>query len=437
MPPPPVGVITATPEDIPVSSLLPGRIAPTRIAEVRARVNGIVEERVFEQGAVVKEGDVLFKIDPATYEVAVEAARAGVARAEAVVIEARNTENRQRSLTERSVTSQSQLEAAEALRMQAEADLAAANAELRSAEINLGYTDVTAPISGTIGRANVTEGALLQAGSAEVLTTIQDLSTVYADIQQPVSDLLRLRQALASGQLQELEPGVASARLVLDDGTELPHPGRLLFSEASVDPTSGQVTLRAEFPNEEGVLLPGLYVRVSIEQGIDEGALAVPSQAVQRGMNGQAMLYIVNQQGMADMRPVTLGQPVGNRVVVNEGLAPGDQVIVDGFQKIGPGAPVTPAPWTDPATTPAQGAPADGAAAAAPAPETAAPSAPGAAEAAPPAGEPAAAGQAPAPAAAEAPAAPGGAAEAAAPATPATGSDQQQPATAEAAPTGQ
>lgn len=357
-PPPEVGVVTTAPEDLEVTSLLPGRIAPIRIAEVRPRVSGIVTERVFEQGAEVGEGDVLFRIDRARYEVAVESARAGVAGAEAILIEARNTEDRQRRLTDRAVSSPAELDAATARRMAAEADLAAARATLRSAQLDLGYTDVTAPISGRIGRANITEGALLQAGSAEVLTTIQDLDTVYADIQQPVSELLRLRAAFADGALQQVEPGIARAELYFDDGTRFPTAGRLLFSEASVDPASGQVTLRAEFANPDGVLLPGMYVRVVIAQGVEDDAIAIPSQAIQRDITGAASVYVVGDEGAAEPRPVTLGRMVGNRYVVTEGLAASERVIVDGLQKIGPGAPVTPVAWTDPAAAAPAGQPA-------------------------------------------------------------------------------
>jgi membrane fusion protein (multidrug efflux system) len=350
MPPAEVGIVTVARQDIPVSSLLPGRIAPVRMAEVRARVDGIVESRDFQQGAEVKAGDVLFHIDPATYEVAVEAARAGVARAEAVLVNAKATEARQTSLSARNVAAQAELDSAVAGRMQAEADLAAAKATLKGAEINLGYTQVTAPISGKIGKANVTEGALVQAGGAVILTTIQDLATVYADIQQPVSELLRLRQALAAGDLQEVSPGAAQARLVLEDGTELAQPGRLLFSEASVDPDSGQVTLRVEFPNAEGALLPGMFVRVAVEQGIEPDAIAVPAQAVQMGGAQGPAVYVVGQGDLVELRPVKTGRALGSQIVIAEGLQPQDRVIVEGIQKIGPGAPVRPVDWTAPDT---------------------------------------------------------------------------------------
>ena len=343
-----VGVIEVVAEDLEVASELPGRIKPTRIADVRPRVGGIILERVFEQGSAVTVGDVLFRIDPVTYKAAVEAARARVARAEAVLLEARQSESRVARLTERNVSSAAELDRAKATRLQAEADLAAAKAGLHRAEIDLGFTNVTAPITGRIGRASVTEGALVSAGGAEVMTTIQALDPVYADILQPVSELLALRRALESGALNELGPGVAQVRLYLDDGSAYPHPGRLLFSEATVERTSGQVTLRAEFPNPDGVLLPGMYVRVFVDQAMQHDALSVPSQAVQRDASGAAQLYVVNEDETAALRPVSLGRPVGNHVVVATGLAEGDRVIVDGFQKIRPGVPVKPVRWTDP-----------------------------------------------------------------------------------------
>lgn len=347
MPPSSVGVVIVQPETIAVTSELPGRISATRIADVRPRVGGIIETRDFEQGSQVEEGDILFTLDRATYEIAVEAARATVARAEAVLVEAQQAERRFSSLSERNIASQAQYETALAGRLQAEAALAESRAQLRAAEVNLGYTEVRAPISGRIGRVQVTEGALVSA-QGEVLTTIQQLDPVYADMQQPVSELLRLRAALASGALTEVEPGAARVMLSLDDGSQYPHPGRLLFAEAAVERSSGQVTLRAEFPNPEGILLPGLYVRVSVEQATEGNAIAIPTQSVQRDASGAAQVYVVNAESVAELRPVTLDRTIGNRVTVHGGLAEGDMLVVDGFQKMGPGAPVAPVCWSDP-----------------------------------------------------------------------------------------
>jgi len=349
MPPSSVGVVIVQPESVSVASELPGRISATRIADVRPRVGGIIETRDFEQGSVVEEGDVLFRLDRASYEIGVEAAGAVVARAEAVLVDARQTERRFASLSERNITSQAEFDTAMAARLQAEAALAEASAQLRAAEINLGYTEIRAPIPGRIGRAQVTEGALV-AAQGEVLTTIQQLDPVYADMQQPVSELLRLRAELSSGGLVQVEPDVARVVLYLDDGSQYPVAGKLLFAEAAVERSSGQVTLRAEFPNPDGILLPGMYVRVSVEQATEANAMAIPSQSVQRDVSGAALVYVVGADNIADLRPVTLGRAIGNRVTIQQGLVEGDMLIVDGFQKIGPGAPVAPVCWVDPSS---------------------------------------------------------------------------------------
>ena len=346
IPPAGVGVVVIQPESLAVTSELPGRISATRIADVRPRVGGIVETRDFVQGSLVEEGDVLFRLDRVTYEIAVEAAAASVARAEAVLADARATEKRYGSLNERNITSQAEYETATAARLQAEAVLAEAKAQLRAADVNLSFTEIKAPISGRIGRAQVTEGALVSA-QGEILTTIQQLDPVYADMQQPVSELLRLRRALDAGDLHEVEPGAARVVLYLDDGSIYAHPGKLLFAEATVERSSGQVTLRAEFPNPDGLLLPGMYVRVSVDQATEPDAIAIPSQAVQRDPKGGAQVYVVDE-GVAALRPVTLGRATGNRVTVENGLAADDMLIVDGFQKIGSGAPVAPVCWADP-----------------------------------------------------------------------------------------
>ncbi len=356
MPPSQVGIVTTQREALPVVSDLPGRIAPTRIAEVRPRVGGIIVRRVFEQGSDVEEGQPLFEIDRATYEVEVEAARAAVMRAEAVLLQANQDAERARQLVSTRTTSQSSLDTAIATQKQAEADLASARASLRGAEINLDYTTVRAPIAGRIGRALVTEGALVSQNNTEALATIQQLDPVYADVQQPVTELIRLRNALARGELEQIEPDVAKVSLMLDDGSSYGEPGRLLFSEATVDPASGQVTLRSEFPNSDGNLLPGMYVRVAVEQGIDQAAIAVPSQAVQRDTAGRAQLFVLDPDNKVMLRNVVIGRAIGNRAVVSQGLDAGERVVVDGFQKTGPGATVEPVQWTDPSQAQPAGA---------------------------------------------------------------------------------
>lgn len=343
-PPMAVGVITVSPEALPITNELPGRIAPTRLAEVRPRVSGIVIERVFEQGTQVEKGDVLYRIDPRPFEVRVESAEASLRRAEAALLQAQQNARRQEQLRKSNVASQQGYDNAVAEEAKAQAEVAVAEAGLAEAQLNLDYSKVTAPISGRIGRALITEGALVSSSSPENLATIQQLDPIYADFTQPVTELIRLRQALQDGQLMT-GPNEAEVQLLLDDGTIYPHTGKLLFSEAAVDANTGQVTLRGEFPNPDGDLLPGMYVRVLIEQGIQRAALTVPQQAVQRDVSGAARLLVVNENNEVEQRQVRLGRNVGNRVVVAEGLKEGDRVVAEGFQKTGPGATVIPQPW--------------------------------------------------------------------------------------------
>jgi membrane fusion protein (multidrug efflux system) len=345
MPPPAVSVVKVKAEPVPIVNDLPGRIAPTRIAEVRPRVTGIVVKRVFEQGSLVKEGDVLYKIDPAPFRVQVESAQATLQRALATQTLARQQADRQKELRQRNISSVQDLETATAQLAQADADVAAARAGLDAAKLDLQYSDVKAPISGRIGRALITEGALVNGNGSENLATIRQLDPVYADFTQPSSEMRRLRQALKDGHLKSPAEGQATVKLLFDDGSEYPYPGRLLFSESTVDETTGQVTMRAEFPNPDGDLLPGLYVRVLIEQGVEQAALTVPEQAVQRNSSGQAQLYVIGKDNVAELRSVTAGRTTGQHVVITNGLKDGEQVIVEGFQKVHPGAPVKPEEW--------------------------------------------------------------------------------------------
>jgi membrane fusion protein (multidrug efflux system) len=350
MPPTAVSFVEVAAETIPITNELPGRIAPTRIAEVRPRVSGILVERVFEQGSVVKEGDVLYRIDPRTFRVQVASAKATLQRAEATQLQARQQAERQEELRNRKVTSAQAFESATAQLAQADADVALARAGLDAAELNLQFSEVRAPISGRIGRALLTEGALVDP-SGQVLATIQQLDPVYADFTQSANQTLRLRRALDVGALNGPRSGQATVRLLLDDGQEYSHPGLLLFSEATVDTTTGQITLRGQFPNPDGDLLPGMYVRVLIEQGEEKNAIAVPQQAVQRNAGGQAQIYLVGADDKAELRSVETGRVVGTRWIITKGLAPGDKVIVEGFQKLRPGAPLAATPWkTEPET---------------------------------------------------------------------------------------
>jgi len=343
--PVPVSVLTVATEDVPITNELPGRIAPTRIAEVRSRISGIVVERVFEQGSQVKQGDVLYRIDPAQFKVQVDSARATLQRAEAAQLQATQQSDRQTTLRQRDIASAQQFETAVAALAQANADVAAARAGLAAAELNLQYTEVRAPITGRIGRALITEGALVGSTAADNLATIQQLDPVYADFTQSANELLHLRRAMKAGELGSSKQGEASVRLLLDDSTPYQHTGRLLFSEAAVDALTGQVTLRGEFPNPEGDLLPGMYVRVIIQQGIQRNVIVIPQQAVQRDGGGRSQVYVVKDGKTAELRIITTGRITGDRWVIENGLKAGEQVIVEGFQKLRPGAPIAAQPW--------------------------------------------------------------------------------------------
>lgn len=364
LPPPQVSILSLQPEPLPIVNELPGRVAATRIAEVRPRVGGIVIDRVFEQGGKVAAGDVLYRIDPAPFDVRVMSAKATLARAQATALNAADQEKRARALRERNVTAGADLDNATTALAQAEADVAIARASLQEAELNRSYTEVTAPISGVVGRALVTEGALVNAQS-DNMATIQQLDPVYVDFTQSSSELFALRRAQAAGQLETSAEGEARVELIFDDGSEYAHAGKLLFSEASVDASTGQITLRAEFPNPDGNLLPGLYVRVRIEQAVRDNALTVPQMAVQRDQTGQAYVYALKDADTVERRNVTLGHTTDNRWLVIDGLAAGDRVVVAGAQKLYPDAKVV----AQPAAAPAQKPVPAGAAAAAEAPQ--------------------------------------------------------------------
>ncbi|MFB9948459.1 efflux RND transporter periplasmic adaptor subunit [Rhizobium puerariae] len=344
MPPPAVSVLTLQERAVPVVSELPGRIAATRVSEVRARVSGILQERVFEQGALVKEGDVLYRIDPKLFRVRVASAEAALQKAKATRANAQQQLERQKTLRERNVASGIEYDTAAVTLAQAEADVAAAEAALDEAKINLDYTEVRAPITGIIGAALVTEGALVTADGTQNLALIQQIDPVYADFTQSSSQLLSLKRAVDEGKLESPAPGQARVELVFDDGSVYSQPGRLLFASAMVDATTGRVTLRAEFPNPKGDLLPGLYVRVRAEQAVRQGAIAIPQRAVVRSPDGKAQVYVVTKDATAELRKVELGEAIGNEWVVEAGLKNGEQVIVDGAQKAQPGGKVVPEP---------------------------------------------------------------------------------------------
>ena len=356
MPPPEVGVVVATPGDVGLVTELPGRLEASRVAQVRARAAGILQKRLFREGSDVKAGQLLFAIDAAPYAAALQSAEATLARAQANLTQAAALAGRYKPLLAANAVSQQEYANAVAAQKQAEADVAAGRAAVQTARINLNYASVTAPISGRIGRALVTEGALVGQGEATQLALIQQVNTLYVNFTQPANEVIKLRAAMKSGALKRAGADAAEIRVVLDDGKEYPLPGKLLFSDLSVDATSGQVSLRAELPNPEGLLLPGMYVRVRLEQAQVDGGILLPQQAVTRGAQADTVM-VVDDKGMVSPRQIKLGGAKGSDWVVLGGLKTGEQVMVDGFQKMmNPKAPVKAVPWQQPSAQAGMGA---------------------------------------------------------------------------------
>ncbi|MFQ6575874.1 efflux RND transporter periplasmic adaptor subunit [Pseudomonas sp. UM16] len=336
-PPSNVSIETVTVQPLAISAELNGRILAPRTAEVRARVAGVVLKRVYREGSDVKQGDVLFKIDPAPFQADYDSARATLAKAEANRYQARLQDERYRELITINAVSRQDHDNARAALMQADAAVAEAKAALERARLNLGYATVTAPISGRIGRALVTEGALVGQNESTPLATIQQLDPIHADVTQSTREINTLRRALRAGELQQVGQDQASATLIQDDGTPYPLPGKLLFSDISVDPSTGQITLRSEFPNPDLDLLPGSFIRVRLEQAIKQQGISVPQRAILRDSAGQPRVLLVDAEQRIHERPVVLGSVQNDRWIVSQGLAPGDRVVVEGLQHVRPG----------------------------------------------------------------------------------------------------
>lgn len=342
---PEVGIVTVAPESVPLTDDLPGRVNPLRIAEVRARVPGIVLERVFREGANVAAGSVLFRLDPAPWRADLESATAALAKARATLRQADLLASLDEALIRIDGVSRHDLDTAIAARMQAQAEVDAAQAGVERARLNLDYATVRAPIAGTVGRAQVTEGALVGQNDATLLATIRQLDPVYVDFVQPVDAVQRLRAAFDAGALQQLDAERAGVALLRADGSRYPLPGRLLFSDVSVDSATGTVALRAQFDNPRNELLPGMFVRVRFEQALADAAIAVPQQAVQRDLGGGASVLLVRADNTVVAQPVRTGRAHAERWIIEQGLKAGDRVIVEGMQKIAPGSVVKAVPW--------------------------------------------------------------------------------------------
>ncbi len=354
MPPTEVGVVTVTPGDVGLVTELPGRLEASRVAQVRARAAGIVQKRLFVEGSDVKKGQALFEIDASPYQAAFDSAQASLAKAEANLMQASAQAERYKPLAEAKAISQQEYLNAQAAGKQAEADVAVGKAALQNARINLNYATVTAPISGRVGRSLVTEGALVGQGEATPLALIQQIDPMYVNFTQSAGEVMKLRRAMQDGQLRRAGgSNAASVRLVLEDGSEYARAGKLLFSDLTVDASTGQITLRAEVPNPGGALLPGLYVRVRLEQAKVGNAITLPQQAVTRSPQGDSVM-VVGPDGKVGPRTVKVGNQQGGQWVILDGLKSGEQVMVDGFQKLRGEAPVKPVPWQAPGSKPVQ-----------------------------------------------------------------------------------
>ncbi|HOL59890.1 MAG TPA: efflux RND transporter periplasmic adaptor subunit [Syntrophales bacterium] len=348
LPPPEVAVAPVEVQTVTLTVDLAGRTVPYRVADVRPQVSGIILQRLFTEGGDVKEGEVLYRIDPAPFKAALENAQAALARSEASLPTVKLREERLRALVKEKAVSQQDYDDASAALRQTEADIKYWRAMVEQAKINLGYTEVKAPISGRIGRSNVTEGALVAALQPLALTTIQQLDPIYVDVPQSTTEVLKLRRALQEKKIIHGGESLKKVRLILEDGNTYPWTGTLKFQDVTVDQSTGSVVLRILFPNPQRILLPGMFVRAVVETGIQPQAILCPQQAVMRDAKGGAYTYVVNEKNTVEMRPLVVDQVIGDKWLVSSGLTPGEKVIMEGIQRVRPGMTVKTTPFAPP-----------------------------------------------------------------------------------------
>ena len=339
-PVPEVAVVTVQPQQVELTTELPGRTSAYLVAEIRPQVNGLIQKRLFKEGSDVKAGQVLYQIDPAPFQAALDHARAALAKAEANVPAIRLKMQRYKELLADKAVSQQDYDDAEAALKQAEAEVVYGKAAVESARINLDYTRVTAPISGRIGRSSVTDGALVTAHQPTALATIQQLDPIYADVPQSTTELLRLRRRLEEGRLDQNGGNQKKVKLILEDNNVYAQEGTLQFRDVTVDPTTGSVILRIVFPNPDGVLLSGMFVRAVVKEGINERAILIPQQTVARDPKGNPSVLVVDTEGKVQQRPLTLDRAMGDQWLVASGLSIGERVVVEGMQRARPGSSV-------------------------------------------------------------------------------------------------
>ncbi|MCE5272876.1 efflux RND transporter periplasmic adaptor subunit [bacterium] len=354
---PEVSFITVGTEPVTLTTELPGRTTPFRIAEIRPQVSGLIQKRLFTEGADVKAGEVLYQIDPAPFQAALNNAKAALGRSEANLSATRARAERYKELLADRAVSQQDVDDAAAALTQNEADIQYWKAMLQTASINLAYTRVTAPISGRIGKSSVTEGAIVTAYQPLALTTIQQLDPIYVDVQQSTAELARLRSRLAAGRLNQNGDGQQNVKLFLSDDGQYPLDGTLQFRDISVEPSTGSVTLRAVFSNPDGILLPGMFVRALIKEGDNPAAVLAPQPAVMRDAKGNPFAYVLDEQDQIQIHPLTLDRAIGDKWLLIDGLAPGERLVVDGLQRVRPGMKVTATPYAANNETGAQSAP--------------------------------------------------------------------------------